>query len=158
MNASKVLRAAVGAVGVAIMAVGIGGLWVDRVHTRPWLGARELWSFWLSGALVHDVILVPVALAATWLVRRFVPARIRPPISAAIFATAIVTLISLPALRGYGRRPANPTILPRDYATGLAVTLAVVWAIAAGWTVLARMRPEGECPRSRWRLRTAARR
>ncbi len=51
--------------------------------------------------------------------------------------------VSWPALQGYGRVASNPTYLPRDYGTGLALSLAVVWAGCAVWALgrVVRSRP-----------------
>jgi hypothetical protein len=32
-------------------------------------------------------------------------------------------------VRGYGRDPTTPSLLARDYGTGLAVAVAVVWLL-----------------------------
>ena len=57
----------------------------------------------------------------------------------------VLEAVSWPALRGYGRVASNPTYLPRDYRTGLAVSLAAVWAGCAVWALsrVVRSRPSG---------------
>jgi hypothetical protein len=47
-----------------------------------------------------------------------------------------VALVAIPVLGGWGRRPDNPTLLPRDYGLGLAIALAVI--VAAGLVGAAR--------------------
>ncbi len=51
--------------------------------------------------------------------------------------TGVVGLISWPLVRGYGRFAGNPPILPRDYGTGLAVVLGLVWIVTLASAALA---------------------
>lgn len=58
-----------------------------------------------------------------------IPAPVRAPIQGGLIATGIITLMSWPFLRGYGRDPSNPSVLPNNYAVSLLIVLAVVWAV-----------------------------
>ncbi|MFC7759887.1 hypothetical protein ACFQY4_19090 [Catellatospora bangladeshensis] len=40
-------------------------------------------------------------------------------------------MVALPLLLGYGRRPDDPSALPRDYHRGYLVCLAAVWLVTA---------------------------
>jgi hypothetical protein len=114
-------------VGLACTAVGLRAL-ADHVHDVP----PSLVVRWLLGlALAHDLVLVPVVLAVGVALRRWVPVVVRAEVAGALIVSGVVVLEAWPALRGYGRLPNNPSVLPRNYAVGLAVTLACVWAIAA---------------------------
>jgi hypothetical protein len=39
-------------------------------------------------------------------------------------------VVAWPFVRGYGRQPGNPSLLPRNYAAGLAAYLAAIWTVA----------------------------
>jgi hypothetical protein len=82
-------------------------------------------------AIAGDLVLVPVALAVGVLGRRFVPAWAWPPVRAGLLATGVVALAGWPFVRGYGVSRTVPSLLARDYALGVTVALAVVWAIVA---------------------------
>ena len=45
--------------------------------------------------------------------------------------SVVVVAFSAPLLFGWGAQPDNPSFLPRNYAFGVAVVLAVVWGLAA---------------------------
>lgn len=97
------------------------------------------WSFWSFGALVlHDLVVAPAYLLVAWILRRLVPAVVRPPVTVGLVLTAIVGLYSWPVLRRYGdgAQDGNPTILPGNYTTGLLTVLAVIWLGCAVWAAL----------------------
>jgi len=97
-------------------------------------------GIWLAGlTLVHDLVVAPVLSAvAIWLVPRLPPRR-RGVLLGATMVSGALVLVSLPALLG---DPAgNGTILPRNYVGGLAISIAVTWAIAVLWIGVSRVRP-----------------
>jgi hypothetical protein len=130
------------------------GLWVGVAAGTPILGitalqARteaadvhpgELARWIVGGALVVDLVVIPLALLAAWAVRRRRWARW--PLA----ASATLLLVAWPFLSGYGRSRSNPSLLPRDHTAGTLVAIAVVWALAL---TLALVRP-----RERWQRRT----
>lgn len=127
------------ALGLPVVAYGIRGVLVDADRTHPPDLAR-----WIVGAAaVHDLVLVPAVLLAGRLARRVTPARLWPPVRAALAATGVAMLVAWPFVRGYGRDPANPSLLPRDYGAGLAAAVVTIWLAAAVWAVV------------RWRARPA---
>jgi len=131
------------ALGWAVTAVGVWGMISDAARTQPGESAR----FVLGAAAVHDLLLAPVVVLVGWALARAVPARARGPVQAAVMVSAVVALFSLPFVRGYGRGPTNPSLLPRNYGAGLAVIVAVVWVTAAlaitlrWWKARARPQP-----------------
>lgn len=127
------------ALGWVVAAVGIWGLLSDAERTRP----RESVRFVVGAALVHDLVLAPVVVLAGWVLAKAVPPRIRGPVQAALVVSAMVALFSVPFVRGYGRAVTNPSILPRNYGAGLAVTLGAVWAAAAAAVALRCWRARG---------------
>jgi len=124
--------AIIGAViGLPMLAYGVWGAIDERSRTKPWELAR-----WVIGAdIVHDAIWAPVIVAASWLIGRLIPRIAQTPVRWASATTAVLALIAWPFLRGYGRDASIPSLLDRNYATGLLTYIAVVWVIALGWSL-----------------------
>lgn len=120
------------ALGLPVIAYGIHGALVDAARTHP----PDLARWIVATAVVHDLVLVPAVLLTGQLAHRFTPDRLWPPARAALAATGVVALVAWPFVRGYGRDPANPSLLPRDYGTGLAVAVAAIWLTAAAWAAV----------------------
>jgi hypothetical protein len=117
------------AAGWLVIAVGIRGALVHHVDTRP----RDLATFVVGGALLHDLVFAPLVVAAGVLLARLVPGRGRAPIQVALIVGGMVALFAYPLVRGFGRAAGNPTSLPRDYTTNLLVVVGLVWlAVAVG--------------------------
>ena len=115
------------ALGLPLIGWGIRGILIEGARTHP----AELGRWIIGSAIVHDALLVPVVLTVGVLARRAVPAPAWMPVRWALATTGVLVLVSWPFLRGYGRRPGNPSLLPRDYGAGVAVAVAVVWLAAA---------------------------
>lgn len=124
------------AVGWSVIGFGVLSLVSHAGATHPIVSALYV----VGAALAHDLVLVPLTLAFATMVGGRLPARIRARATAASIATGVVLLFVYPALRGFGRLSDNPSLLPRDYAFGLAVALAVVWLTAAVWRPAIRLR------------------
>lgn len=115
------------AAGWAVMATGVVGLLSESAKTKPANAVR-----WVLGAAVaHDLLVAPAVILFGVLVARVVPAVARGIVQSALVVSAMVALFSYPFVRGFGRLATNPSILPRNYASGLAVLLAAIWAVAA---------------------------
>ena len=110
-------------VGWAFIANGVRGVLENHrvVHLSGFL------RVFVGALLVHDVLLAPFVIALGTIVSRVVPPAIRAAVQAGLIISGVVVLFAFPFVRGYGRVPDNPTILPRNYAQGLAMVLAVVW-------------------------------
>lgn len=121
-------------VGWAFIANGVRGLLENQrvVHTSGFV------RVFVGAVLVHDLLVAPFVLAVGTAVGRFVPRRIRPDVQAGLVISGVVVLFAFPFVRGYGRIPDNPTILPRNYAQGLALTLAAVWIVIVAVALLRR--------------------
>jgi Kef-type K+ transport system membrane component KefB len=128
------------ALGVPVMAWGIRGILEESARTHP----AELGRWIIGSAVVHDLVLLPLVLSIGVLARRAVPEAAWAPVRWALATTGVLLLVSWPFVRGYGRRSGNPSLLPRDYGSGLLVALAVVWLAAV---LLAALRIR----RGRWR-------
>jgi len=135
-------------VGWAAIGFGVWGVLADAEQTRP-----LRWARWFFGSLiVHDLLFAPVICLGGALLSRRLPGWVRAPVQAGLIVGGVLTLIAVPLIRGYGMRPLNPSLHPRNYAVGLAVVLAVV----AGVTVLecvrravSRAAARGRSPASR---------
>ncbi|WP_067438913.1 hypothetical protein [Nocardioides jensenii] len=105
---------------------------------------RDLWSnllVWLAGGvLLHDAVLAPVVLVLGWSAARVVPWARGPVVVGAVLLGAL-TLVAVPVLGGWGRRPDNPTLLDRDYTAGWGVVAGgiVVGVVVAAAVVRSRM-------------------
>ncbi|GAA1479241.1 hypothetical protein GCM10009623_36870 [Nocardioides aestuarii] len=125
----------VGAVGVV---VGLYGAWLllSRTDTDQLVSA----VLWLGGGVVlHDAVLAPVVVVAGVVAARALPGTVRASLAVVAVVLGSLTLLSLPVL--FGREPANPTLLDRDYTTGwLLVASIVVVVVACGTLVLERRR------------------
>jgi hypothetical protein len=117
------------ALGLPVIGYGIRGAVVDAADTHP----PELARWVVGAALVHDLVVVPLAAAVALLARRFTPPRAWPPVRAGLAATGMLALVAWPFVRGYGRDPTNPSLLPRNYGAGLAAGIGVVWLAVAAW-------------------------
>lgn len=107
-------------VGVPVMAAGVLGAADAPRDTRP---AQVIaWAVGLAVAL--DLVVLPIALGAGRLLRG------RPWWRWAASTVAVVVVVAWPFARGYGRISTNPSLLPRDYATGTAIAAGAVLAVA----------------------------
>ncbi len=113
------------ALGVPVVAWGMRGAWLERGRTHPAELAR-----WIAGsAVVHDAVVLPLVLLVGLVVRRLVPPPTWPAVRWGLATTGVVALVSWPFVRGYGRRPSNPSLLPRDYGAGVLLVMAAVWVL-----------------------------
>ena len=117
--------------GTPIVALGIADALGDSGRTKPF----ELAVWVLGGILLVDLVVVPIALGIGRLVGR------RAELRCALAASAIIVVVGWPFVQGYGRQPGNPSLLPRDYGTGVTVALGAVW-VSAGivWAIRERRR------------------
>jgi len=142
MRTGTFLRVVAAVAGVALFGVAARYTAVRHLDIRPAVWVR----WWVTAAVLHDVIVAPATIAVGWAVVRFAPRPLKAPLQAALVFSAVMVAVSWPALRGYGRIASNPTYLPRDYSRGLALSLGLVWAACAAWA-LARLLREQPAPR-----------
>lgn len=137
-------RLLLGAVGVAMGAFGL--LRFLQLDLPDVVDA----VLWLAGGVVlHDVVVAPLTIVLTVLLRRLVPAAARTRVTVALVVLATVTVTAVPVLGRWGARPDNPTLLDRDYVGGwlvLAAAVALVALLAGPARALVRRRrgPGGE--------------
>lgn len=130
------------AVGWGAIGWGVAGIFSNSLDTRP----ANLARFVVGGALLHDLLVAPVAILAGVVVARAVPGRARGPVQAALVVSAIVALFAYPLVRGYGLAANNPTSLPHNYGANLLAVLAAVWTVTALIIALRRRRGPGVEP------------
>jgi hypothetical protein len=127
------------AVGWSLIAFGVAGVVVDRDQTSPAAFVR-----WFVGiGVVHDLVFAPLVLLVSWAVGRVLPRRTVLPVRVGLASTALVVLYSWPVVRGYGRNPANPSVLPLAYGRNLGLTLILVWSAVAVWIASSSWRARG---------------
>jgi hypothetical protein len=126
-------------VGVPILSFGVWSAFSDRADTHPF----ELARWVIAADLAHDLIWAPLAVVVAWLIGRLAPPVLRGPLRWALASTAVLALYAWPFLRGYGRNRSVPSLLNRNYATGLTAYVVVVWVIAAVWAAVAWRRRRG---------------
>ena len=125
------------AVGWVIIAVGLRGIFVHDIDTRP----RDLARFVVGGALLHDLLVAPLVLLLGVAVARTVRGRARAAVQGALAVSGIVALFSWPLVRAYGLATRNPTSLPHNYTANLLAVLGFVWAVAAAILIFHVRRP-----------------
>ncbi|HEX9697191.1 MAG TPA: hypothetical protein VGB64_12875 [Actinomycetota bacterium] len=113
------------AIGWAFIAAGAVGMIAQARFAKP-----SETALWIAGAvLAHDALVAPIVIVIAHALRRIVAPRWLAAAQAGLIGSAIVTIATLPIVLRLGRRADNPSLLPRAYGTGLAVTLAVVWLV-----------------------------
>ena len=115
----------------------------DYVATHGTTDAIRVATWVVGGNIVHDAFVVPIALLVGSVLTRFTPEPSRTPIRAGLIGSACVLLVAIPVLGGYGRKPANPSVLPLDYDTAVLWSLGLVWALAALWLAI-RVAPRAQ--------------
>jgi hypothetical protein len=115
------------ALGLPVIAYGLWGVLIDADRTHP----AELARWVVGSAVATDLLVVPAVIAIGAAARRLTPRPWWPTVRTALMVTGSLALVAWPFVRGYGDDPANASLLPRNYAAGLAMAVAVVWALAA---------------------------
>lgn len=124
-------RHVVVAAGAVLVVMGFGGLVASAADTDP-----AVWFIWFAGAAVaHDLVLTPLVLGMALLTGR-VPGAYRRPARTALVLAGSVTLVALPMVFGFGRRPDNPSVLPQAYGAHLATVVIVIALVTAAVAVL----------------------
>jgi hypothetical protein len=108
------------------MAYGVVGMIGASAATQP----KNLAAFLLGAGIVHDAVIAPVVVIVGWLVSRLLPPLARVPVWFALAATGLLVAFTWPLVRGWGRRTANPSLLPFDYGRNVAIGVAVIWVVA----------------------------
>jgi hypothetical protein len=85
-------------------------------------------AWFIGGPLVHDGLVAPAVGLGGLVLTRVLPQKWRAPIAVGATLSGVLALLSVPLLwRPFGVA-ANPGLHDGNYALGLAIALAVVWA------------------------------
>ena len=114
-------RLLLGAVGVAM---GAFGLLRFLQHDLGDIVDAVLWL--AGGVVVHDAVIAPLTLGATFVGARLLPRRARAVTAAGLVVLLTVTVTAIPVLGSWGARPDNPTLLDRNYVVGWCVFAIIV--------------------------------
>lgn len=123
------------AAGVLAAAYGIIG-----VLTDPSISLPNYARYTITVLFGHDLLVLPLAIIVGAVLTRWLPAWARPVVQGALFVTAMLTVVALPLVLGHGRRPDDPSALPRDYLRGYAICLAAIWLATAVVLVVRALR------------------
>ncbi len=122
------IRAIFAVAGLAALAWGAWLAW-DFTTASARDGIQGL-AFFVGGTVVHDALIAPATGLAGVVIARRLPSRWRAPVAAGGALSGILTLLAIPLLwRPFGV-PDNPGLHDGGYATGLLISLAVVWVCA----------------------------
>ena len=99
----------------------------------------------VSGVVVHDAVIAPVSLGVGWALDRWGVATVgrrtaRDAIGRGLLLIGSLTLVAVPVLGGWGRRPDNPTLLDRHYVVGWLAFAGLVLTGTLLGVALARVR------------------
>ncbi len=123
------------AAGSAMVAFGLWGE-LFGADTNPLRWAELL----VVAALAHDLVLAPVVITLGVATRRLLPSRLRSAVQGAWLVSAVLLLVAIPGLGRFGAKADNPSVLPRDYPTGLAVGVGTVVLVTAILVLLRQVR------------------
>lgn len=119
-------RLALGALGVAVAAYGAWLLAAELLGDTAALTSALVWL--AAGALLHDLVLVPLTLAVSWAAGHVLPGAWRAALAGGLVVLGSVSLVAVPVLLGLGGDEQDDSLLSRDYVAG--------WWTVAGLTAL----------------------
>lgn len=118
------------------MVFGLLALFSNAGATRP----TNFAVFFVGLALVHDLVVAPAAIVFATGLRRVSPRSGRGLLFGCLVASVIIVAVSVPTLLRWGEQADNPSFLPRNYAAGVALVLAIVWIVAISAAILGARR------------------
>ncbi len=134
-RADAALRGGLVAVGVVLGLYG-AYLTLSRQTERQIVSTVQ---YLVGGVVLNDLLIAVAALVVGFLVIRFLPVAVRAPVAVGSIVLGSVTLLAVPVLLSYGRKPDNPTLLDRDFLGGWAV-FAVLVVVAVAVACVVRLR------------------
>jgi hypothetical protein len=114
-------------VGWAVIGYALAGIVENSESTMP----LTLGTWLVGGNVLHDLLAAPIIFVTGWVIARLVPTSLRRAVVVGMALSATVVLVGVIPLRGYGDRPANPTLQPLDYRSSVLSALGIAWAVAA---------------------------
>lgn len=115
--------------GLAAVGGGAYGLFTAAMGPEP----LKWGLFVVLGILGHDLLLAPFAAGVGRLLGRAVPAAVRAPVQVGMIGTGVALLAGFALVIGRGTSDDVPSALPYNYAGRVAMLLAVLWVVMAGW-------------------------
>jgi hypothetical protein len=128
---------------VLLMAAGlaIAGYGVALLLESPRVILIRIVVWALVGVVLHDLVFAPLSVAMGFAGRRLLPSRWWAPVAAAALCSVVLAFLAVPVFDKPGLRPDNRTVLDRNYALGLWISLAIVWACVPLYLLGARLLP-----------------
>lgn len=119
------LRIAFALIGLALL--GYGALLTWDFATASTRNTLQGVAWFVGGPVLHDAVAAPVVGVIGVLLTRYVPVAWRAPIGVGAVLSGVLTVLAIPLLwRPFGVAT-NPGLHDRDYGTGFAIALGVVW-------------------------------
>lgn len=119
--------------GLAVIGFGAYGIWTHQGTGILDVRVRPLLTWTIGAIVVHDLLFAPLVLVVGRALRHVRPRALRAPLQVGLAASAVVTALAFPLVRGYGARASDPSRLPLNYTVGYGALLAVVWLSCAAW-------------------------
>jgi hypothetical protein len=111
--------------GLALLGYGAVLAW-EFASSRT-VNAVQGGAWFIAGPIIHDGLVAPVVGIVGLGLRAVLPRPWRGPVAVGLVLTGVLTLLSVPLLwRPFGTA-VNPGLHDRDYGTGLAIALGIVW-------------------------------
>lgn len=125
------------ALGAALVLFGVRGLFENEPA-----GAPSAIRWFVGGALLLDLVVVPLGAACGYAAKRVLPAWAWPIVRAALLISVVLIVFAVPLIADKGGVPDNATVRSRNYEVGLAISLGVTWLVA-GVALLVRRTWQG---------------
>lgn len=135
------VRILLGASGIAFAAYGVSLLLK--------MSTTDLHSIalWFAGAILAENLIFGPAAALAGVIGHYVlPPRWWPAYAIGAFTSLALVLIAVPVLGRADAVPGNHTILDRNYAVGLLISLVLVWAAVAAYLLVSAKPTLGRRP------------
>ncbi|TDV45372.1 hypothetical protein [Actinophytocola oryzae] len=110
-----------------LVMLGYGGVLAWEFGSSRTINAVEGLAWFAGGPIVHDGLVAPVVGIVGLGIARVVARPWRTPVAVGVVLSAVLTLLAVPLLWRPFYVATNPGLHDRDYGTGLAIALAVVW-------------------------------
>jgi hypothetical protein len=132
--------AIVTAIRVTLIVLGMAGIAfaVDGILFDGGTNPGGQFVFLAAVLVAHDLVLLPLAIMVGLLTVRYLPVWARAAVQSGLYASAVATALALPLVLGFGRMPANFTVLPLNYGRGLLILLGIIWIVAAVFAIRSR--------------------
>jgi hypothetical protein len=121
------------ATGLGLIGFGVYGIWIHQGTGILDVRVRQMLTWIIGAVIIHDLCFAPLVLLVGRGLRPVRPRVLRAPLQVALAASALVTLLAFPLVRGYGVRAGAPSRLPLNYSIGYLALLGVIWCSCAVW-------------------------